>query len=357
MRAGGGVTVAGDRRHRQLPWPVDMIRTWSPRSCRSRPRWPRSGRCCPPRAPASTSTPGRAGPCPPRPAAAMDEQAQRELAVGRGPARLLPEDPGADGGGPRLPSPRSSSRTADASRSPTATSDGHQPAGRRAPLGRRRPRADHAPRASGRPRAAARVARAAGRSRSTSSTWATAGRRADHRAFAAALERPAAGASSPATCSGRRAPSCPSARLGERRGIAGAVMIADAAQAAGAIPVSVEELAVDRRDGHAAHKWLLGPEGMAALWVRRRLARLACPRARLVRCRRGVSIRSDRCCAPAPGGSRRRTTTDRRSSGFGAQPAAGSRCTVGLPWAHERASRLAAGAADRWRDPRPGSRS
>ena len=46
-----------------------MIRTWSPPSCRSRPRWPRSGRCCPRRAPGSTSTPGPRGRCRPRPSA------------------------------------------------------------------------------------------------------------------------------------------------------------------------------------------------------------------------------------------------------------------------------------------------
>ena len=48
----------------------------------------------------------------------------------------------------------------------------------------------------------------------------------------------------------------------------GALVVVDGAQAAGAIPVVVRELAVD---GYAvpAQKWLLGPEGMGALWVAR----------------------------------------------------------------------------------------
>ena len=58
----------------------------------------------------------------------------------------------------------------------------------------------------------------------------------------------------------------PIRRLGELARSAGAVMIADGAQAAGAIPVSVEELGVDAY-ALAGQKWLLGPEGMAALWV------------------------------------------------------------------------------------------
>ena len=89
-------------------------------------------------------------------------------------------------------------------------------------------------------------------------------------AFAAALERPARAilASHVLWTTGAV---LPIRRLGELARSAGAVMIADGAQAAGAIPVSVEELAVDAY-AIAGHKWLLGPEGMAALWVRRGLA-------------------------------------------------------------------------------------
>lgn len=47
-----------------------------------------------------------------------------------------------------------------------------------------------------------------------------------------------------------------------------AVVVVDGAQAAGAIPVSVRELGVDAYSV-PAQKWLLGPEGMGALWVAR----------------------------------------------------------------------------------------
>ena len=49
----------------------------------------------------------------------------------------------------------------------------------------------------------------------------------------------------------------------------GAAVIADGSQAAGAIPLLVEDLAVDAYavDGH---RWLLGPEGVGGLWQRER---------------------------------------------------------------------------------------
>lgn len=48
----------------------------------------------------------------------------------------------------------------------------------------------------------------------------------------------------------------------------GAVVIVDGAQAAGAIPVRVGELGIEMY-AVPAQKWLLGPEGMGAFWVRR----------------------------------------------------------------------------------------
>jgi L-cysteine/cystine lyase len=50
----------------------------------------------------------------------------------------------------------------------------------------------------------------------------------------------------------------------------GALMLVDGAQAAGAIPVNVRELGADMY-AIPAQKWLLGPEGLGALWVRREL--------------------------------------------------------------------------------------
>jgi L-cysteine/cystine lyase len=48
----------------------------------------------------------------------------------------------------------------------------------------------------------------------------------------------------------------------------GALLVVDGAQAAGAIPVSVRDLGADAY-AVSAQKWLLGPEGMGALWVAR----------------------------------------------------------------------------------------
>jgi L-cysteine/cystine lyase len=50
----------------------------------------------------------------------------------------------------------------------------------------------------------------------------------------------------------------------------GALLLVDGAQAAGAMPVSVSELDADMYSV-PAQKWLLGPEGMGAFWVRRPL--------------------------------------------------------------------------------------
>jgi L-cysteine/cystine lyase len=56
----------------------------------------------------------------------------------------------------------------------------------------------------------------------------------------------------------------------------GAVGLVDGAQAIGAIPVRVPELGVEMY-GLSAQKWLLGPEGMGAFWVRRSFLDQALP--------------------------------------------------------------------------------
>jgi L-cysteine/cystine lyase len=50
----------------------------------------------------------------------------------------------------------------------------------------------------------------------------------------------------------------------------GALILVDGAQSAGAIPVNVRDLDVDMY-AVPAQKWLLGPEGLGALWVKREL--------------------------------------------------------------------------------------
>ena len=58
----------------------------------------------------------------------------------------------------------------------------------------------------------------------------------------------------------------PVARIAALAHALGAMVVVDGAQAVGAIPVNVAELGVDAY-AHPAQKWLLGPEGMGALWV------------------------------------------------------------------------------------------
>ena len=60
----------------------------------------------------------------------------------------------------------------------------------------------------------------------------------------------------------------PVARIAALARERGALVVVDGAQAAGAIPVSVRDLGADAYSV-PAQKWLLGPEGMGALWVAR----------------------------------------------------------------------------------------
>ena len=62
----------------------------------------------------------------------------------------------------------------------------------------------------------------------------------------------------------------PVARIAALAHARGALVLVDGAQAAGAIAVNVRDLGVDMY-AIPAQKWLLGPEGLGALWVRREL--------------------------------------------------------------------------------------
>jgi L-cysteine/cystine lyase len=62
----------------------------------------------------------------------------------------------------------------------------------------------------------------------------------------------------------------PVARIAKLAHERGALVLVDGAQAAGAIPVNVRDLGADMYSV-PAQKWLLGPEGMGALWVRREI--------------------------------------------------------------------------------------
>ena len=62
----------------------------------------------------------------------------------------------------------------------------------------------------------------------------------------------------------------PVARIAALAHERGALVLVDGAQAAGAIPVNVRDLGADMY-AIPAQKWLLGPEGLGALWLRREL--------------------------------------------------------------------------------------
>jgi L-cysteine/cystine lyase len=136
----------------------------------------------------------------------------------------------------------------------------------------------------------------------------------------------------------------PLARLAEMAHEAGVLAVIDGAQSAGAIPVAVETLGVDAY-AVPAQKWLLGPEGMGAMWVRRGLAEATTPVSAGF-----LSYATFDASAPVlhPGARRFEATNFHRPSLVGFARSCGwLSMYVGLPWAQERAARLARAAAER----------
>jgi len=136
----------------------------------------------------------------------------------------------------------------------------------------------------------------------------------------------------------------PVGRLGALAREAGAVSIIDGAQAAGAIPVLLDELGVDAY-AVPAQKWLLGPEGMGALWVRRPVADGAVPATSGSLSYAGFSMDSPVLHA---GARRFEATGFHRPSVIGFARSLGwLSMYVGLPWTQVRATGLAIVLADR----------
>lgn len=136
----------------------------------------------------------------------------------------------------------------------------------------------------------------------------------------------------------------PVARLGALAREAGAVSVIDGAQAAGAIPVVLDDLGVDAY-AMPAQKWLLGPEGMGALWVRRGFADATVPLTSGYLSY--ATFDADREVLH-PGARRFEATGFHRPSVVGFARSLGwLSMYVGLPWSQARAARLAATAADR----------
>jgi L-cysteine/cystine lyase len=137
----------------------------------------------------------------------------------------------------------------------------------------------------------------------------------------------------------------PVGQLGTMAREAGAVAIVDGAQAAGAIPVVLEDLDVDAY-AVPGQKWLLGPEGMGALWVRRSFADATIPL--IAGYLAYSSVPSSEPGTLYPGARRFEATGFHRPSVIGLARSCGwLSMFVGLPWAMERARRLADAAADR----------
>jgi len=165
----------------------------------------------------------------------------------------------------------------------------------------------------------------------------------------AALETAAAGgrtraivASHVAWSTGALLPAAAIAALARR---CGSVGILDGAQSAGAIPLAVDEIDADFY-ALSGQKWLLGPEGTGALAVGRSVVSSVLPSV-------GGFFAASTPYAMGrealwPDARRFETAGLHKPSIVGLARSAGwISMFAGLPWAHERAARLAAGAADR----------
>ena len=123
----------------------------------------------------------------------------------------------------------------------------------------------------------------------------------------------------------------------------GALVAVDGAQAAGAVPVAVEELGVDFY-AMPAQKWLLGPEGIGALYCAPSV--MDRPRLAFAGWASFESIDLAANGKPWPDARRFEKSTLHGPSVLGfARSAAWLSMFVGLPWIYERIERLAGEAA------------
>lgn len=134
----------------------------------------------------------------------------------------------------------------------------------------------------------------------------------------------------------------PVGRIGSLARAAGAVSIIDGAQSAGAIPVVLDEMDVDAY-AIPGQKWLLGPEGMGALWVRRAFADATVPATAGYMAYESFDMTKGGVLRK--GARRFEATGFHRPSVIGLARSVGwLTMYVGLPWAMDRAARLAAAA-------------
>ena len=136
----------------------------------------------------------------------------------------------------------------------------------------------------------------------------------------------------------------PVARIAALAHARGALVVVDGAQAAGAIPVAVRDLGVDAY-AVSAQKWLLGPEGMGALWIAREARERIRP---TVAGHYSLAAYDSRGAAEwHPDGRRYEASNFHRPSVVGMARAIGwLSMFVGLEYVHRRGPELAGRAAD-----------
>lgn len=124
----------------------------------------------------------------------------------------------------------------------------------------------------------------------------------------------------------------------------GALVLVDGAQAAGAIPVNVRDLDVDMY-AVPAQKWLLGPEGIGAFWLKRELLDVLAPTFAGGFSYESADSRGSR--KPFPDARRFQASNYHRPSVLGMARAIGwLTMYVGLEFVHRRGAAMAQRAAD-----------
>jgi L-cysteine/cystine lyase len=137
----------------------------------------------------------------------------------------------------------------------------------------------------------------------------------------------------------------PVAEIGEMARRAGAWYVVDGAQSAGAIPTDVESLQADFY-ALPAQKWLLGPEGVGALWAGPRAVAEAAESAGGAFLTTELGTASERAARESARRFDASTLHHPSIVGF-ARSVGWLEMYVGLEWAYERAARLTRQAAAR----------
>jgi L-cysteine/cystine lyase len=125
---------------------------------------------------------------------------------------------------------------------------------------------------------------------------------------------------------------------------AGALVVVDGAQAVGTIPVDAAALGADAY-AFPAHKWLLGPEGLGVLWVRREaMERIDVTVAGLESAAGGDAHGEEGAMEPQPGARRYEASTAPAALLAAWDAAMAWLARLGWPWIHGRVREAQAAA-------------